>query len=125
MPSGLTPGLDRSKDMIISGGFIGIPDDKSGEAVKALVVLKPGANSDAAELQAQELQAQELQAQELQAYIKAKRGAPWSPKSIDFIDAIPVTGLGNRKALRAVSGRPQPRRRVKLSGNFPRRRGNN
>ncbi|MBS0528151.1 MAG: AMP-binding protein [Proteobacteria bacterium] len=102
--------VDRTKDMIISGGFniyprevedalmahhavasaavIGIPDDKWGEAVKAFVVLKPGANNSAAELQ---------------AHVKDKRGAPWSPKSIDFIDAIPVTGLGkiDRKVLRA------------------------
>ena len=102
--------VDRTKDMIISGGFniyprevedalmahhavasaavIGIPDDKWGEAVKAFVVLKAGANNDAAELQ---------------AHVKAKRGAPWSPKSIDFVSEIPVTGLGkiDRKALRA------------------------
>ena len=102
--------VDRTKDMIISGGFniyprevedalmaspsvasaavIGIPDPKWGEAVKAFVVLKAGANVDAATLQ---------------AHVKEKRGAPWSPKSIDFVDAIPVTGLGkiDRKALRA------------------------
>jgi fatty-acyl-CoA synthase len=102
--------VDRTKDMIISGGFniyprevedalmahhavasaavIGIPDEKWGEAVKAFVVLKPGANNSAAELQ---------------AHVKEKRGAPWSPKSIDFVDAIPVTGLGkiDRKLLRA------------------------
>jgi len=102
--------VDRTKDMIISGGFniyprevedalmahhavasaavIGVPDDKWGEAVKAFVVLKPGANNDAAELQ---------------AHVKDKRGAPWAPKSIDFVDAIPVTGLGkiDRKVLRA------------------------
>lgn len=102
--------VDRTKDMIISGGFniyprevedalmshssvasaavIGIPDDKWGEAVKGFVVLKPGANTGAAELQ---------------AHVKDKRGAPWSPKTIDFIDSIPVTGLGkiDRKALRA------------------------
>ena len=102
--------VDRTKDMIISGGFniyprevedalmahhavasaavIGIPDDKWGEAVKAFVVLKDGANNDASELQ---------------AFVKDKRGAPWSPKSIDFVDAIAVTGLGkiDRKALRA------------------------
>ena len=102
--------VDRTKDMIISGGFniyprevedalmshpavasaavIGIPDDKWGEAVKGFVVLKPGANSGAAELQ---------------AHVKDKRGAPWSPKTIDFVDSIPVTGLGkiDRKALRA------------------------
>jgi fatty-acyl-CoA synthase len=111
--------VDRTKDMIISGGFniyprevedalmahpavasaavIGIPDDKWGEAVKAFVVLKPGACDGAVELHAQKLQA------ELQAHVKDKRGAPWSPKSIDFVDAIPVTGLGkiDRKTLRA------------------------
>ena len=102
--------VDRTKDMIISGGFniyprevedalmshgavasaavIGVPDDKWGEAVKAFVVLKPGAN---------------IGASELQAHVKDRRGAPWSPKSIDFVETIPVTGLGklDRKALRA------------------------
>ncbi|MDR3469558.1 MAG: AMP-binding protein [Xanthobacteraceae bacterium] len=102
--------VDRTKDMIISGGFniyprevedalmshpsvasaavIGIPDDKWGEAVTAFVVLKQGAVADAAELQ---------------AHVKARRGAPWSPKTIDVVAAIPVTGLGkiDRKALRA------------------------
>jgi len=102
--------VDRTKDMIISGGFniyprevedalmahhavasaavIGIPDAKWGEAVKAFVVLKNGANNSV---------------EELQAHVKDKRGAPWSPKSIDFVAEIPVTGLGkiDRKALRA------------------------
>jgi fatty-acyl-CoA synthase len=67
---------------------IGIPDAKWGEAVKAFVVLKNGANNSI---------------EELQAHVKDKRGAPWSPKSIDFVAEIPVTGLGkiDRKALRA------------------------
>ncbi len=102
--------VDRTKDMIISGGFniyprevedalmshpavasaavIGVPDDKWGEAVTAFVVLKAGAAVDAAALQ---------------AHVKAKRGAPWSPKSVAFVAEIPVTGLGkiDRKALRA------------------------
>ena len=102
--------VDRTKDMIISGGFniyprevedalmshhavasaavIGVPDDKWGEAVKAFVVMKAGARSTI---------------EELQAHVKARRGAPWSPKSIDIVDSIPVTGLGkiDRKVLRA------------------------
>jgi fatty-acyl-CoA synthase len=102
--------VDRVKDMIISGGFniyprevedalmahpaiasaavIGVPDDKWGEAVKAFVVLKAGASADY---------------ETLHAHVKAKRGGPWAPKSIEFVEAIAVTGLGkvDRKALRA------------------------
>ena len=102
--------VDRTKDMIISGGFniyprevedalmshpaigsaavIGVPDDKWGEAVKAFVVLKAGAVADF---------------ETLHAHVKQKRGGPWAPKTIEFVDAIAVTGLGkvDRKALRA------------------------
>ena len=102
--------VDRIKDMIISGGFniyprevedalmshpavasaavIGVPDDKWGEAVKAFVVLKAGAAADF---------------DTLHAHVKEKRGGPWAPKSIDFVETIAVTGLGkvDRKALRA------------------------
>jgi fatty-acyl-CoA synthase len=102
--------VDRIKDMIISGGFniyprevedalmshpavasaavIGVPDDKWGEAVKAFIVLKSGVEADF---------------ETLHAHVKAKRGGPWAPKTIDFVDAIAVTGLGkvDRKALRA------------------------
>ena len=102
--------VDRTKDMIISGGFniyprevedalmshpavasaavIGVPDDKWGEAVKAFVVLKPGA---------------EASFETLHAHVKAGRGGPWAPKSVEFVEAIAVTGLGkvDRKALRA------------------------
>lgn len=101
--------VDRTKDMIISGGFniyprevedalmahpavslagvIGIPDSKWGEAVKGFVTLRPGAAVEPADLQ---------------AHVKAVRGAPWSPKSIDIVADMPLTGLGkvDRKALR-------------------------
>jgi len=102
--------VDRSKDLIISGGFnvyprevedalathpavasaavIGIPDPKWGEAVKACVVLRAGAN---------------VSAEELIALVRDAKGPVQAPKSIDFIDALPVTGLGklDKKALRA------------------------
>ena len=105
--------VDRTKDMIVSGGFnvfprevedvlaahkavaqvavIGIPDEQWGEAVKAVVVLRPGAD-----------QAAKL-VEELQALVKQAKGSVQAPKSIDFVDAIPVTPVGkpDKKALRA------------------------
>ncbi|MEY2473078.1 MAG: fatty-acyl-CoA synthase [Actinomycetota bacterium] len=102
--------VDRKKDMIVSGGFnlypreiedvisthpavgavavIGVPDDRWGEAVKAVVVLRPDASVDA---------------EELMALVKEKKGSAHAPKSVDFVDAIPVSGLGkpDKKALRA------------------------
>jgi fatty-acyl-CoA synthase len=102
--------VDRKKDMIVSGGFnlypreiedvisthpavgavavIGVPDDRWGEAVKAVVVLRPGESVDP---------------EELMALVKDKKGSAHAPKSVDFVDAIPVSGLGkpDKKALRA------------------------
>jgi fatty-acyl-CoA synthase len=102
--------VDRKKDMIVSGGFnvfpreiedvlssvdgvaacaiIGVPDDKWGEAVKAVVVRK----RDAA-----------VTADALIALVKAKKGSVYAPKSVDFVDAIPLTAVGkaDKKALRA------------------------
>ncbi|MFP5462622.1 MAG: AMP-binding protein [Gammaproteobacteria bacterium] len=102
--------VDRSKDMIISGGFnvypkevedvltthpavaaaavIGVPDGKWGEAVKAVVVLRAGAS---------------VRAEELMALVRDAKGAVQAPKSVDFADSLPVTGLGkpDKKALRA------------------------
>jgi fatty-acyl-CoA synthase len=103
--------VDRAKDMIISGGFnvypkevedviathpavasvavIGIPDPDWGEAVKAVVVLKEG---------------QSVTAQELTQRVKSAKGAVQAPKTVDFVDALPLTPLGklDKKALRAV-----------------------
>jgi len=102
--------VDRKKDMIVSGGFnvfprevedvlgthpdvsaaavIGVPDDKWGEAVKAVVVARPGATIDA---------------DALIALVKERKGAVHAPKSVDVVDAIPVSPLGkpDKKALRA------------------------
>ena len=53
-------------------------------------------------------------AAELQAHVKDKRGAPWAPKTIDFVEAIPVTGTAWFDDLRLeevhAQPRPQPRR---------------
>jgi fatty-acyl-CoA synthase len=101
--------VDRKKDMIISGGFnvycaeveaaimampevyecavIGIPHDTWGEAVKAFVVLRPGALlSEAA----------------LISYCKQKLGGVKAPKSIEFCGEIPKTPAGkiDRKKIR-------------------------
>jgi fatty-acyl-CoA synthase len=102
--------VDRKKDMIVSGGFnvfprevedvlsshpavgavavIGVPDDKWGEAVKAVVVLRPDA---------------EVAMDELAALVKERKGAIHAPKTVDFVDAIPLSPLGkpDKKALRA------------------------
>ncbi len=101
--------VDRKKDMIISGGFnvypkeveqvlfahpavadvcvIGVPDEKWGEAVKAVVVPAVGA---------------EPEADELVALVKERKSSVMAPKSIDFVEAIPLTTVGkhDKKALR-------------------------
>ncbi|GAB5450773.1 MAG: fatty-acid--CoA ligase FadD8 [Halioglobus sp.] len=105
--------VDRTKDMIVTGGFnvfprevedvltthdavgqvvvIGVPDEQWGEAVKAVVVPKPGVEGS-----------DELVA-ELQTLVKDAKGSVQSPKSIDFVEAIPLTAVGkpDKKAVRA------------------------
>ena len=105
--------VDRKKDMIISGGFnvycaeveaglmalpqvqecavIGVPDDKWGEAVKALVVLKHDVEHGVSLTEA-----------EVIAHCKAKLGGVKSPKSVEFVTEIPKTPAGkfDRKAMR-------------------------
>lgn len=100
---------DRVKDMIISGGeniypaevenavfahpdvadaaVIGIPDEKWGEAVKAIVVLKPGTNP---------------KPEDIIAFTKDRIAGYKCPKSIDFIDELPRNPSGKilRKDLR-------------------------
>ena len=93
--------VDRKKDMIITGGFnvfpneveqvltahpavqdcavIGVPDEKWGEAVKAVIQLKPGSSCEEAVLI-------ELCKQEL--------GSVKAPKSIEFIDDLPRSPAG-------------------------------
>ena len=104
--------VDRKKEMVIVGGYnvypreidellfkhpaileaatIGVPDSFSGEAVKAYVVLRPGAK---------------LTAEELQDYCRQSLVKYKVPTKIDFIDALPKSGVGkiNKLALKKLS----------------------
>ncbi len=110
---------DRKKDMIISGGFnvypseveqviwahpavqdcavIGVPDDKWGEAVKAVVELNAG---------------QLVSAEELVALCKEKLGSVKAPKSVDFVPALPRSTVGKvlKKDLREQYWQGEQRR---------------
>jgi acyl-CoA synthetase (AMP-forming)/AMP-acid ligase II len=101
---------DRVKDMIVSGGenvypaevesalydhpsvadvaVIGVPNEKWGEAVKAVVVKKGGA---------------EVSGQELISFAREKIAGYKVPKSVDFIDQLPRNASGKllKKDIRA------------------------
>ncbi|AVL99553.1 acyl-CoA synthetase [Gordonia iterans] len=109
--------VDRTKDMIVTGGFnvfprevedviaghpavaqvgvIGVPDETWGEAVTAVVVLRP----DSADSEA----ARSAVADEIRARVKEAKGAVQAPKAVIFAEALPLTALGkpDKKALRA------------------------
>ncbi len=110
--------VDRTKDMIVSGGFnvfprevedvvaehpavaqvgvIGTPDDKWGEAVTAIVVLREDAPRDEAALT--------RLTEEITTSVKERKGSVHAPKRVVVADSIPVTPLGkpDKKALRAA-----------------------
>lgn len=103
--------VDRKKDMIISGGFniyprdvdevlfshpkimeacaIGVPDQHSGERIKAFVVLKPGETSTQEEIV-------DFCRQNLVRYKV--------PKYVDFVDTLPKSAVGKilRKELKRM-----------------------
>ena len=109
--------VDRVKDMIVTGGFnvyprevedvvaehqavaqvcvIGTPDEKWGEAVTAVVVLREDAPRDQESVTAMTV--------EIQAAVKERKGSVQSPKQVVVVDALPLTGLGkpDKKAVRA------------------------
>lgn len=93
--------VDRIKDMIVSGGenvysaevesaltthpaiaacaVIGVPDEEWGERVHAVVVLQPGAA---------------LELEELRAHGKERIAGYKCPRSLEIVDALPVSGAG-------------------------------
>jgi fatty-acyl-CoA synthase len=109
--------VDRTKDMIVTGGFnvfprevedvvgehpsvaqvgvVGVPDDKWGEAVTAVVVLR--ADTDRSEEAVARLVA------EIRSAVKERKGAVHAPKQVVVVDALPLTPLGkpDKVALRA------------------------
>jgi acyl-CoA synthetase (AMP-forming)/AMP-acid ligase II len=110
---------DRIKDMIVSGGeniypaevenalmqhpeiadgaVIGVPDERWGEAVKACVVLKPGAQADAARII---------------EFMRARIARYKCPKSVDFLESIPRNPTGKilKRVLREPYWRGRERR---------------
>jgi len=92
---------DRIKDMIVSGGenvysveveevisqhsavaeiaVIGVPDERWGETVKALVVRTPGTNATG---------------EELIAFARERLAGYKLPRSVDFVDELPRTPSG-------------------------------
>jgi fatty-acyl-CoA synthase len=101
--------VDRKKDMIITGGenvfsteveyalyehnavqecaVFGIPDEKWGEIVAAVVVLKPGASATDSELM---------------THVKQKLASYKVPRAVEFASELPKTGSGKifKKGLR-------------------------
>jgi fatty-acyl-CoA synthase len=102
--------VDRKHDMVISGGFnvypkevedvltadpdvaaaavIGVPDERWGEAVTAIVVARAGATIDPGRLI---------------ALVKEKKGSVQAPKTVQVVDSLPLTPVGkvDKKALRS------------------------
>jgi fatty-acyl-CoA synthase len=114
-PGGFLRIVDRTKDMIVSGGFniypreiedimgehpavaqvavIGVAHPKWGEAVKALVVTRAGQNANP---------------DELIAMVAQRKGSFQAPKFVEFIGEIPLTPLGkpDKKVLRTKYAQP-------------------
>ncbi len=108
-PDGYMRIVDRKKDMILVSGFnvypneledvlatlpgvlqcaaIGIPDEKSGEAIKLFVVCKPGTT---------------LSKDQVMEHMRANVTAYKVPRSVEFRDALPTTNVGKilRRELR-------------------------
>jgi long-chain acyl-CoA synthetase len=104
---------DRKKDLILVGGFnvyprevedilythpkvelaavVGVPDERSGEAVKAYIRLKAGESAGE---------------EEMMAFCRQRMAGYKRPRSIEFTDRIPVSNVGKvlRRVLRDETG---------------------
>jgi long-chain acyl-CoA synthetase len=116
--------VDRKKDMIISGGFnvypqmieqaiyehpavhevivIGIPDDYRGEAAKAFVKLRAGANPFTLE--------------ELKTFLAGKLGKHEIPAALEFVDELPRTSVGKLSRHELRNQQPAPPKQQLASG---------
>jgi long-chain acyl-CoA synthetase len=103
--------VDRKKEMIIVGGYnvypreidellfkhpavleaatVGVPDSFSGEAVKSFVVLRPGAS---------------FTVEELQDYCRKSLVKYKVPTQVQFVDALPRSGVGKINKLELRKG---------------------
>ncbi|MCR6476122.1 AMP-binding protein [Variovorax sp. ZS18.2.2] len=105
--------VDRKKDMVIVSGFnvypneveavaaeypgvfecacVGVPDDRTGEAVMLMVVAAPGATPSVTPLL---------------AHCRARLAAYKVPRRIRFVDALPKSAVGKilRRELRLLAG---------------------
>ncbi len=110
--------VDRSKDMIIRGGYnvypreieevlmthpdvslaavIGVPHDSHGEEVKAVVILEDGAS---------------LTEDELVAWGKEQMAGYKYPRIVEFVDSLPMTATGKilKRELSSSDRRTRPR----------------
>jgi long-chain acyl-CoA synthetase len=115
--------VDRKKDMIISGGFnvypqmieqaiyehpavqevivIGIPDEYRGEAAKAFVKLRAGANPFTLE--------------ELKAFLAGKLGKHEIPAALDLVDELPRTSVGKLSRHELRNQQPAPPKQQQLA----------
>ena len=93
--------VDRKKDMIVTGGFnvwsvevekviqahpavmdcavIGVPDEKWGEAIRAVVELKPGRTATE---------------NDIIALCKEQIGGVKAPKTVEFVEVLPRSAVG-------------------------------
>ncbi|MFF9572306.1 long-chain-fatty-acid--CoA ligase [Streptomyces sp. NPDC014685] len=114
-PDGYLYVVDRIKDMIITGGenvwsgevenalrehpavascaVIGVPDERYGERVHAVVVAAPGRRPTAAELD---------------GHLRARLAGYKIPRGYDFPDELPLSGAGKVLKSRLREGHPVP-----------------